>query len=217
MPIPAQGSGQWIAAGDTEYFAGNVGRFLIRHRHLQSVAILRRRQAESRSLYDDGQVRSSATSSFRILQLQQKDLCMKKLTLLVGFLCLFTGYVAAASPDETDVAAAVDRLTQAMWHKDIAQLNALTAENLTYGHSSGNIQDKRAFIADIETGKSAFNELKMLNQKITLSGDVALVRNHFSAQAVNSGKVVPTEIENFQIWQKQNGEWLLIGRQAFRF
>jgi ketosteroid isomerase-like protein len=142
---------------------------------------------------------------------------MKKLKLLVGFLCLFTGYVAAATHDESDVATAVDKLTQAMWHKDIAQLKALTGENLTYGHSSGNIQDKQAFIADIETGKSAFNELKMLNQKITLSGDVALVRNHFSAQAVNSGKVVPTEIENFQIWQKQNGQWLLIGRQAFRF
>ncbi|MBX8495884.1 nuclear transport factor 2 family protein [Pseudomonas cichorii] len=143
---------------------------------------------------------------------------MKKLKLLVGFLCLFSGLVSAApSSDENDVAAAVDKLTQAMWHKDIGQLKALTADNLSYGHSSGNIQDKQAFIADIETGKSAFNELKMLNQKIILSGDVALVRNHFSAQAVNSGKVVPTEIENFQIWQKQNGQWLLIGRQAFRF
>ncbi|BBN64119.1 hypothetical protein KUIN1_33090 [Pseudomonas sp. KUIN-1] len=142
---------------------------------------------------------------------------MKKLTLLMGFLCLFTGYVAASPSDETDVANAVDKLTQAMWHKDIAQLDALTADNLTYGHSSGTIQDKKAFIADIETGKSAFNDLKMLNQKITLSGDVALVRNHFSAQAVNNGKLVPTEIENFQIWQKQNGQWLLIGRQAFRF
>lgn len=142
---------------------------------------------------------------------------MKKLTLLMGFLCLFTGYVAASTSDEADVANAVDKLTQAMWHKDIAQLNALTADNLTYGHSGGTIQDKKAFIADIETGKSAFNDLKMLNQKITLSDDVALVRNHFSAEAVNSGKVVPTEIENFQIWQKQNGQWLLIGRQAFRF
>ncbi|GFM49370.1 nuclear transport factor 2 family protein [Pseudomonas capsici] len=143
---------------------------------------------------------------------------MKKLKLLVGFLCLFTGFVSAApSSDESDVAAAVDKLTQAMWHKDIGQLKALTADNLSYGHSSGNIQDKQAFIGDIESGKSAFNELKMLNQKIILSGDVALVRNHFSAQAVNSGKVVPTEIENFQIWQKQNGQWLLIGRQAFRF
>ncbi|MBH3440417.1 MULTISPECIES: nuclear transport factor 2 family protein [Pseudomonas] len=143
---------------------------------------------------------------------------MRNIKLIVGFLCLFSGYaMAATSSDETAVAEAVDKLTQAMWHKDIASLNALTAENLTYGHSSGNIQDKKAFIADIETGKSAFKELKMLNQKITMSGDVALVRNHFSAQAINSGKLTPTEIENFQIWQKQNGEWLLIGRQAFRF
>lgn len=143
---------------------------------------------------------------------------MRNIKLIVGFLCLFSGYaMAATSSDETAIAEAVDKLTQAMWHKDIASLNALTAENLTYGHSSGNIQDKKAFIADIETGKSAFKELKMLNQKITMSGDVALVRNHFSAQAINSGKLTPTEIENFQIWQKQNGEWLLIGRQAFRF
>ncbi|WP_434140005.1 nuclear transport factor 2 family protein [Pseudomonas luteola] len=143
---------------------------------------------------------------------------MRNIKLIVGFLCLFSGYaMAATSSDETAVAEAVVKLTQAMWHKDIASLNALTAENLTYGHSSGNIQDKKAFIADIETGKSAFKELKMLNQKITMSGDVALVRNHFSAQAINSGKLTPTEIENFQIWQKQNGKWLLIGRQAFRF
>lgn len=143
---------------------------------------------------------------------------MKKLKLLIGFLCLFTGYVAAAPADEGDVAAAVDKLTQAMLQKDIAQLETLTADTLTYGHSSGNIQDKKAFISDIETGKSAFKELKMLNQKITLSGDVALVRHHFSAQAISKEKgIVPTEIENFQIWQKQDGEWLLIGRQAFRF
>ncbi|HEX8593955.1 MAG TPA: nuclear transport factor 2 family protein [Pseudomonas sp.] len=143
---------------------------------------------------------------------------MKNLKLLLGFLCLFGGYVATAhASEEADVAQAVDKLTQAMLHKDIAGLQALTADNLSYGHSSGNIQDKKAFIADIETGKSAFQELKMLNQTITLSNDVALVRNHFSAQAINSGKVVPTEIENFQIWQKQGGKWLLIGRQAFRF
>lgn len=142
---------------------------------------------------------------------------MKNLKVLACLLCLFTGIATAASSDESDVAAAVDKLTQAMLHKDIAQLEALTAENVTYGHSSGKIQDKKAFIADIETGRSAFNRLEMQKQDITMSGDTALVRHHFSAEAVNSGKVTPTEIENFQIWQKQDGKWLLIGRQAFRF
>ncbi|VVQ19360.1 hypothetical protein PS938_04705 [Pseudomonas fluorescens] len=143
---------------------------------------------------------------------------MKKAKVLIGFLCLFSGYVAA-TPAAVDkaVAQAVDHLTQAMLHKDIPELNALTAENLTYGHSSGKIQDKQAFIADIETGKSAFKTLEMQNQTITVSGDVALVRHHFSAQALKGTEVVPTEIENFQIWQKQDGKWLLVGRQAFKF
>lgn len=143
---------------------------------------------------------------------------MTKFKLTLGFLCLFSGFVAAApSADEQAVAKAVDKMTQAMLHKDTAALSALTSDNVTYGHSSGKIQNKQEFIADIETGRSGFNTLQMLNQKITMDGDVALVRNHFSAQAVNSGVVVPTEIENFQIWQKQKGEWLLIGRQAFKF
>lgn len=142
---------------------------------------------------------------------------MKNLKVLVCLLCLFTGFATAASNDEGEVAAAVDKLTQAMLNKDIPQLQALTAENVTYGHSSGKIQDKKAFIADIETGKSAFNRLEMQKQQITMSGDTALVRHHFSADAVSNGKVTPTEIENFQIWQKQDGKWLLIGRQAFRF
>jgi len=147
-----------------------------------------------------------------------KEILMKKAKVLLGFLCLFSGYVAATpAATDKDVAQAVDHLTQAMLHKDIPELNALTAENLTYGHSSGKIQDKQAFIADIETGKSAFKTLEMQNQTITVSGDVALVRHHFSAQALKGTEVVPTEIENFQIWQKQDGKWLLVGRQAFKF
>lgn len=143
---------------------------------------------------------------------------MKNIKVLVGFLCLFSGYVAAApAAVEKDVAQAVDHLTQAMLKKNIPELNKLTAENLTYGHSSGTVQNKKEFIADIETGKSAFKTLEMQKQTITLSGDTALVRNHFSAQALKGTEVIPTEIENFQIWQKQNGQWLLIGRQAFRF
>ncbi|WP_210558676.1 MULTISPECIES: nuclear transport factor 2 family protein [unclassified Pseudomonas] len=143
---------------------------------------------------------------------------MTKTRLLIGFLGAFNSYtMAAPAPAEQDVAQAVDHLTQAMLHKNIPALSALTADNLTYGHSSGKIQDKKAFIADIETGKSAFKTLEMQNQTITLSGDTALVRHHFSAQALKGTEVVPTEIENFQIWQKQNGKWLLIGRQAYKF
>ena len=57
----------------------------------------------------------------------------------------------------------------------------------------------------------------MQNQTITVYGDIALVRHQFSAQALKGTEVVPTEIENFQVWQKLDGKWLLAGRQAFKF
>ncbi len=28
---------------------------------------------------------------------------------------------------------------------------------------------------------------------------------------------MPTDIDNFQVWQKQEGKWLLIGRQAYKY
>jgi len=172
-------------------------------------------------LYDD--MKKPVTSARQVFSVapvphNNKETPMQNVKVLIGFLCLFSGYVAAApAATDKDVAQAVDHLTQAMLHKDIAQLQALTANNLTYGHSSGKIQNKQEFIADIETGRSGFKTLEMQKQTITLNGDTALVRNHFSAQAVNSGVEVPTEIENFQIWQKQKGKWLLIGRQAYKF
>ncbi|AZF32440.1 hypothetical protein C4J89_2967 [Pseudomonas sp. R4-35-07] len=143
---------------------------------------------------------------------------MQNLKVLIAFLCLFSGYVAAApAPAEKEVAQAVDQLTQAMLHLDLKQLHALTADTLTYGHSSGKVQNKAQFIEDLETHKSAFKTLEMQNQTITLNGDTALVRNHFHALAVNSGVEVPTDIDNFQVWQKQKGQWLLIGRQAYKY
>ncbi|MFD2883695.1 nuclear transport factor 2 family protein [Pseudomonas lini] len=87
---------------------------------------------------------------------------------------------AAPSPGEKDVAAAVDHLTQAMLNKNVLQLQALTAENLTYGHSSGKkSRVRKNSLPTSKTGKSAFKTLEMQNQTITVSGDVALVRHHF--------------------------------------
>ena len=143
---------------------------------------------------------------------------MSNFKVLIGFLCLFSGYVAAApGAAEKDVAQAVDQLTQAMLHLDLKQLHALTSDKLTYGHSSGKVQNKAQFIADLEPPTSADNTREMQNQTIPLNGDTALVRNHFHALAVNSGVDTPTDIDNFQVWQKQHGQWLLIGRQAYKY
>jgi hypothetical protein len=61
---------------------------------------------------------------------------MKKLAASVLLLLSISVPVAAQSPDETAVARAVDSLSKAMIAADKAALESLTAEELSYGHSS---------------------------------------------------------------------------------
>ncbi|HEY8513062.1 MAG TPA: nuclear transport factor 2 family protein [Cyclobacteriaceae bacterium] len=118
----------------------------------------------------------------------------------------------AQSKEEKAVAAAVERLRQAMLDGDRAALESLTAPELSYGHSNGLIEDKKAFVDALATGKSDFTEINLVNQTITVAGNVAIVRHELHGQA-NSG---PVKIGILLVWQGKGDQWKLVARQAFK-
>ena len=94
-------------------------------------------------------------------------------------------------------------------------LEQLTASQLSYGHSSGLIEDKNAYITAIIDGTSGFTSIDLTEQTISISGDVALVRHKFTAGTDNKGQQPGTvKLTVLQVWQKQKGKWLLLARQA---
>ena len=60
---------------------------------------------------------------------------------------------------------------------DSVMLDKLTAAKLSYGHSSGHIDDKTLFISKIVSGKSDFVTLEFADQTISIDRDVAIVRH----------------------------------------
>src|ERR671938_3141 len=60
----------------------------------------------------------------------------------------------AASADEAAVAEAVEALRKAILQQDKAQLEALCAEQLSYGHSGGRVENKAQFINGVMTRKA---------------------------------------------------------------
>jgi hypothetical protein len=60
----------------------------------------------------------------------------------------------AQSKDTAAVSAAVEILRKAMVDGDKAGLQKITADQLSYGHSSGRVEDKATFVDNIVTGKS---------------------------------------------------------------
>jgi ketosteroid isomerase-like protein len=117
---------------------------------------------------------------------------------------------------EKEVATAVEALRKAMVDADKTALENLTAKELSYGHSNGNIEDKATFVDVITSGKSDYVSIDLSNQTIVLAGDNAIVRHLLSAETKDGGKPGALKLSVLLVWQKQAKHWVLIARQAVK-
>ncbi len=141
---------------------------------------------------------------------------IKKVFLIAAF--LLTGIMSyGQNADEKAVAAAVEKLRAAMVDPTEAALDKLAAPSLSYGHSNGLLEDKKEFVRALVSEESNFTKIELLDQTITVSGDVALVRHKLIGETHNKGKDPgQVKIGILLVWQKTKGNWQLLGRQAFK-
>jgi len=118
--------------------------------------------------------------------------------------------------DEKAVADAVEQLRNAMVNGDKIALEKLTDEKLSYGHSSGQIDDKKVFVDKLTNGSSDFVTIDLTEQTISISEKVAVVRHTLKATTNDGGKPGQANIKVLLIWQKGKGGWKLVARQAIK-
>ena len=129
---------------------------------------------------------------------------IKCLTILL----VFCGVVVSAQTskkakkydgDIERVALAINDLSQAMVNRDRTALQNLMMEELTYGHSSGKIENKQEFIDEVVNGDFDF-----------------ISRHFFHTKALSAGKPVDIRIGNMMVLRKQKGQWKILARQAYK-
>ena len=74
---------------------------------------------------------------------------MKKLIIAIIFFFTSTGVIEAQSKNEKALESAIEQLRKAMVDADSSSLSNITSDKLSYGHSSGAVEDKAAFIGKI--------------------------------------------------------------------
>jgi ketosteroid isomerase-like protein len=141
---------------------------------------------------------------------------MKKhlLLCLLPFIALVSACGQTQANDEAAVAAAVEKLRLAMISAKAADLAAIAADGLLYGHSAGALENKAEYVDAIASGRNVFVTIKLSDQIIKVTGDTAVVRHTLVADTKDGGKPGFVKIGVMQFWKKQNGEWKLLGRQA---
>jgi ketosteroid isomerase-like protein len=142
---------------------------------------------------------------------------MKRTFFVAAFLLLASMTTFAQSADEKAVGEAVEKLRKAIVDADESVLSKLTSPLLSYGHSNGLLEDKKEFIRAITSGESHFTRIDISDQTITISGDLAIVRHKLMGDTHNKGKdPAPVKLGVLYAWQKLKGNWLLVGRQAYK-
>ena len=124
-----------------------------------------------------------------------------------------------AFADASDAAAIkdnVEALRKALLAGDKADLQKLTADQLSYGHSDGRVQNKTQFIDGVLTRKAVIKSLTFPDLSIALAGDAAIVRHTFASESESGGKTSNIRLSVLCVWQKQDGDWKLLARQGYK-
>ena len=116
--------------------------------------------------------------------------------------------------DEKAVVAQVENLRQVMIKPDKAILESLASDALSYGHSSGMIENKAEFVNEFMMGHSIFTDIKFQDQNIKVNGNTAIVRHRLLADTYNKKTPGKIDIIILMVWKKERGIWKMLARQA---
>jgi hypothetical protein len=120
------------------------------------------------------------------------------------------------SNKEKEVEEAINAFKSALINTDSAKLVLLTAEDLSYEHSNGRIENKAAFIQSVMSRHSVFISIDISEQTIKIYSKTAVVRHRLDAILNDNGMQNKIKLSALEIWIKQAGNWKMVARQAVK-
>jgi len=150
----------------------------------------------------------------KTMNINRRTLMLPALTiaLAIGLLGVVPAFAGA---DEDEIAKKVEafRVAQAAGNAD--GIAPLCAEELSYSHSSGAVDDKAKLLAGVKNANYKWTTLDYKNPTVRIVGPAAIVRFNFvGEQEFTDGKKTPQNLAILMNWQKQGNDWKLLSRSA---
>jgi hypothetical protein len=113
----------------------------------------------------------------------------------------------ADDADVQAVLAAEDRRYQAMLEGDLAALEEMFADELSYAHSSGARDTKDEYLGKLRTRYYVYKSATHPVERVEVVGDVAIVVGRMTSDLLVDG--TPKTIDNLAlaVWTRASGDW----------
>lgn len=114
-------------------------------------------------------------------------------------------------------AAAVKEVAEG-WYKaavkqDRDALERLLADDLTYCHAGGKLQNKAEYIAGVMTGPPHYESMTYADMNIRLYGNTAVLTGTVDVKLVNNPLF---RVRTLHVYVRNNGQWQLAAHESTR-
>jgi ketosteroid isomerase-like protein len=104
----------------------------------------------------------------------------------------------------------------ALINSDVAALEKIYDDSLTYTHSSGAVDNKSVYVGNIKSGVTKYQSMKRDDIKVSVYGNAALVTCHWEVHVLNRGNKIDTNARYIHVYVKQKDGWKMVAHQATR-
>jgi ketosteroid isomerase-like protein len=116
-----------------------------------------------------------------------------------------------------DVVIDLDRRRmQAMAAKDVAQLEALLADDLIYTHSSARLDTKQSLITNMKSDATVYSSVEPSDVKAQDLGDVVVLTGAARIRVASQGKQLDFTVRFTDAYARRNGRWQMVVWQSTR-
>jgi ketosteroid isomerase-like protein len=126
------------------------------------------------------------------------------------------GQVGGKSKAESEIRQLENRRIQAMLKVDTEELNRLLADDLTYTHSSGQVDTKSQLIESLKSGERKYQMIEPQDVKVRLYGDAAIVTGRARLKTISKGQEFNFQVQFTDVYAKKKGRWQMVAWQSSR-
>lgn len=135
---------------------------------------------------------------------------------LLTCLLLFSSLGFSQSKAQRKLEDIERRRFAAMVAKDTAALQTMLADDLTYLHSNGLLEDKAQHISNIGTGKLVYSSMEPTEMKVRVRGRAAIINGIVQVAGTLNGKPYSVRLRYTNVYTKAKGKWRLAAWQSLR-
>jgi ketosteroid isomerase-like protein len=148
-----------------------------------------------------------------------KNFCLLLLAVAGPLLAQHPARAQSNSKSATEIMAVEEARTTALDRSDVAALEQIMADDVTYIHASGKVDTKKSYLAAIRSGQLHYISWQPKGLHVRVMGNGAVIDGEYLVRVTDSRvQPDPFEINIFilTVYERRNGRWQQIAWQSTR-